>query len=71
MPEGRPVSITWGGGAVERLRQATGPERIAGRWWEGHGKTRDYFEVETQDARRLWIFRVLETGRWFVHGEYE
>jgi protein ImuB len=68
--DGRPVSFTWRG-QVQRIIHSTGPERIAGQWWRGHHKTRDYFDIEDPDGRRLWIFRVMETGRWFVHGEFE
>jgi protein ImuB len=70
--EGFPVSFTSGDGTVRRLAHAIGPERIAGQWWHGHDKTRDYFEVEdAQTGERFWVFRVLETRRWFLHGEFE
>jgi protein ImuB len=68
--DGRPVSFTWQG-SVHRLLHSTGPERIAGQWWQGHHKTRDYFDVEDSDGARFWIFRVMETGKWYVHGEFE
>jgi protein ImuB len=68
--DGKPVSFTWRG-QVSRIVHSTGPERIAGQWWQGHHKTRDYFDIEDPDGRRLWIFRVMETGRWYVHGEFE
>jgi protein ImuB len=68
--DGRPVSFSWHRN-VHRLPHSTGPERIAGEWWEGHHRTRDYFDVEDADGRRFWIFRVMETGHWFVHGEFE
>jgi protein ImuB len=68
--DGRPISVSWRG-QVHRLSHSIGPERIAGQWWEGHHRTRDYFDVEDEDGIRLWIFRVLETGKWYVHGEFE
>ena len=68
--DGRPVLFTHRGEA-HRLAHAVGPERIAGQWWQGHFKTRDYFDVEDEDGKRYWIFRVAETGRWFLHGEFE
>ena len=67
--DGRPVSFTRDGQS-HRVVHAIGPERIAGQWWEGHHRTRDYFTVEDESGRRLWIFRVRETGRWYVHGEF-
>lgn len=67
--DGRPVWIDF-----DRRGRAVvhcfGPARIAGEWWHGHLKTRDYFEIEDEQARRLWVFRVPETGRWFVHGRF-
>jgi protein ImuB len=58
-------------GTVHDLKYAVGPERIAGRWWDGRPKTRDYFDVENGDGKRFWIFRVMETGRWYLHGFFE
>jgi protein ImuB len=68
--DGRPISFTLGR-QVHRLVHAIGPERIAGQWWEGYHKTRDYFVVENQEGRRFWIFRVMQTSRWYMHGEFE
>jgi protein ImuB len=68
--EGRPVSFSLGG-IVHRIVHAAGPERIAGIWWEGQDKERDYFDAEDQRGRRFWIFRVRQTGRWFLHGVFE
>ena len=67
---GRPVSMTLDD-SVHRFDHIIGPERIAGIWWEGHNKTRDYFEVEESAGKRFWIFRVLQTARWFLHGRFE
>jgi protein ImuB len=68
--EGFPISFTWKH-QHHPLLHTIGPERIAGQWWEGRHKTRDYFDVEAELGRRFWIFRVLETGKWFVQGEFE
>jgi protein ImuB len=68
--EGAPVSFTHRG-AVHRLTVALGPERIAGQWWHGHDKTRDYYDVEDTTGKRFWIFRVGETWKWYLHGEFE
>jgi protein ImuB len=35
---------------------------------EPAGETRDYFKVQDEHGRWLWIYRVLEQGCWFVHG---
>jgi len=68
--DGRPISFTLGR-QVHRLVHAIGPERIGGQWWEGHHKTRDYFVVEDEEGRRFWIFRVMQSSRWYLHGEFE
>jgi nucleotidyltransferase/DNA polymerase involved in DNA repair len=67
--EGRPVSFNLSG-RVRHVVHAVGPERIAGLWWEHHYKTRDYFAVEDDSARRWWLFRVRDSHRWFLHGEF-
>ena len=56
---------------MHRLTHAVGPERIAGQWWDGHDKTRDYFDVEDESGQRWWLFRVLETFKWYLHGNFE
>jgi len=65
--EGRPISFMHEG-VVHPVAHAVGPERIAGRWWAGHNKTRDYFDTQDSQGRRFWIFRVVQTGRWYVQG---
>jgi len=67
---GLPFSFTCDG-TVHRIMHAIGPERIAGVWWEGRDKTRDYFDAQDHNGRRFWIFRVAQTGRWFMHGLFE
>jgi protein ImuB len=56
---------------MTRIVRAAGPERIAGLWWEGHHRTRDYFHVEDETGRQFWLFRVRENNRWFLHGTFE
>lgn len=57
-------------GEVHTVRHAIGPERIAGQWWEGHDRTRDYFDVTDTTGRRYWMFKVQESGKWYLHGTY-
>lgn len=68
--EGQPISFT-DCGAVHRLAHARGPERITGPWWKGRWKTRDYFDVLDEAGNRYWIFRVAQSGAWFLHGIFE
>lgn len=82
---GSPRQFTWNG-RVHRLTVIVGPERIAGEWWRGHHRTRDYYEVEDASGLRFWLFRVIrrvtiptQDGskrrqahvRWFLHGLFE
>src|SRR6185503_17492223 len=62
--DGAPISFTLND-QTHPILHAVGPERIADVWWNGHHKTRDYFDVEDQDGRRWWVFRVFQTSRWF------
>jgi protein ImuB len=68
--DGEPISFT-DYGEVHRLDHIRGPERITGQWWNGRWKTRDYFDVLDAAGDRYWIFRVAQTGRWFLHGIFE
>lgn len=68
--EGAPLAFVLDGQPC-RVIHAIGPERIAGAWWEGHDKTRDYFDIEDDASRRLWAFRVVQTGKWYLHGAFE
>ncbi|HEX4053751.1 MAG TPA: DNA polymerase Y family protein [Tepidisphaeraceae bacterium] len=68
--DGQPVSFT-DRGEVHRLVHVLGPERITGQWWNGRWKTRDYFDVFDAIGNRYWLFRVAETGTWFLHGLFE
>ena len=80
--EGRPAQFTHGG-KIHRLVDVVGPERIAGEWWRGHHKTRDYYDVRDSRGRRFWLFRVVApiaraaldgqrrlSTRWFLHGAF-
>ena len=67
-PDGPPSWFRWRG-LEQRITASAGPERLAAEWWRGPSPaTRDYFKIQIEHARWLWIYRVLESGRWFVHG---
>lgn len=54
--------------------RATGPERIAPEWWledeNWCSGLRDYWRLETQEGRRLWLFYTPQNPGWFVQGEF-
>ncbi len=72
VPEGPPRRFRWRA-QVHRVAHAEGPERIAPEWWREAGPERDYYVVECEAGRRLWLYRsgVHAPDRpaaWFVHG---
>lgn len=76
IPEGPPGAFIWRRQTLRVARHA-GPERIAPEWWRDRPDTRlrDYFRIEDEIGRRLWIYRegLAHDGRggaprWFLHG---
>lgn len=75
VPEGPPLRFRWRG-VLHGVARAQGPERIAAEWWRSGASapSRDYYLVEDESGRRLWLYREglyareTTTPRWFVHG---
>ena len=76
VPEGPPVQFRWRR-VPHRITRFVGPERIAPEWWNDRPGTRlrDYYRIEDDSSRRLWIYRDglygddrPEPPCWFVHG---
>ena len=64
-PDGPVLSFRWQG--RERTVTVTiGPERIGPEWWRGDRAGRDYFKVQDEMGRWLWVYR--ERAGWFVQG---
>lgn len=66
--DGLPSLIRWDAFAFA-IVASWGPERIESGWWQGRMVRRDYYQIETNEGRRFWIFRRLQDQRWFLHGE--
>ncbi len=68
-----PRGFRWRRMALTTAR-ATGPERIAPEWWLGDADwrdgLRDYWQIDTTQGRRLWLFFTPETPAWFATGEF-
>lgn len=62
-----PRAFRWRG-RVHRVAAAHGPDRRLGAWWQGEHAARDYWAIEDEGGRRLWLCRDLASGRWCVHG---
>jgi protein ImuB len=69
VPDGPPVWLDWHG-LTGNVIAGVGPERIVFPWWRKQAGMRDYFEVEDEHGRRLWVFRDGRSGDWFVHGQW-
>jgi protein ImuB len=73
VPDGPPRRFCWRGVTYD-IKGAQGPERIGAEWWREQKPTRDYYLVEDESGRRLWIYREGLYGRetatpqWFVQG---
>lgn len=52
------------------LHLELGPERIESGWWDGVDVTRDYYRALEPGGARLWVFRDLKSGRWYLHGVF-
>lgn len=67
--DGAPVAFTWRR-VAHRVVNVQGPERIEAEWWHQSGAPRDYFRVEDERGRRLWLYRqdTAQGPRWHLHG---
>lgn len=71
-----PVEFVWRRKTHHRGK-AVGPERIAPEWWLDdpvwRSGPRDYWQVETDEGVRLWIYEVkngMSTAGWFAQGMF-
>jgi protein ImuB len=46
----------------------SGPERIESGWWDRADAARDYYVARAEDGARLWVFRDLADGAWYLQG---
>ena len=78
IPDGNavpPDRFQWRGMRLKVLH-ANGPERIAPEWWwddpNWRSGPRDYWQVQTVEGRRLWLFKTHEQSAscWFAQGEF-
>lgn len=68
-PDGPVCHVRWNGDD-HTILTSIGPERIGPEWWKGREPTRDYYRVQSEEGRWLWLFREADSARWFVHGEW-
>ncbi len=53
-----------------KVKRRWGPERIETAWWRGPTVRRDYWRIETEEGRWVWVYRDLQERGWFLHGEF-
>lgn len=74
-PTRPPRRFLLGGRALESCH-VRGPERIAPEWWwddpDWRSGPRDYWQVETRQGPRLWLFHTpaARTPGWYAEGEF-
>jgi protein ImuB len=71
--KGRPAHVAidrrgMPGGAV---RQAAGPWRSSGHWWDGQHWNRDEWDVAFEDGTVSRMFQEREGSGWFLEGIYD
>jgi protein ImuB len=71
--KGRPARV-----AIDRrgmpggvVRQAAGPWRSSGNWWDGQRWNRDEWDVAFEDGAVCRIFQEREESGWFLEGVYD
>lgn len=78
VPDSPPSRVRWRG-QDHTVVVGHGPERISPEWWSqpqrrtagAHAaSTRDYYRVCDESGTWLWVYREVETTRWFVHGTW-
>lgn len=58
-------TLSWRG----KLQLLSGPERIEGYWW-AKPTARDYYIAVREDGLRVWVYKDLAEGGWFVQGVF-
>ena len=72
LPDRPPSFIHWKDRKLKIL-SGIGPERIAPEWWQENiskqqFSERDYFKIQDEFGRWLWVYRDQNTLEWFLHG---
>ena len=57
------------GGCTHKVVASHGPTRLDSEWWKHDSAQRDYYEVETDDGGRYWVYKA--DGQYFLHGIFD
>ena len=58
-------------GQVWEVEGWSAAERLQTGWWTDRPCQRDYHVVLVRGGSRLWLYRDLQTGRWYLHGVFD
>ena len=71
LPEPKPLNVVNNApvlnGAMQMIR---GPERIDFGWWDNNTSARDYFVCRQSCGSLYWVFKHMQSGKWFLHGVF-
>ena len=71
LPDKPPVKITWRKRAY-RIVNSFGPEKISSEWWsnplEQPQEDREYFTLQEENGRWLWVYRCQRSHEWYLQG---
>jgi len=70
LPDSPPIKIIWKGENLKVLK-GFGPERITTPWFQCEPQeliSRDYYKIEDEKGRWLWIYRNTLSLKWFLQG---
>ena len=72
LPDHPPAAIRWNLES-HRVINSLAAAKISSEWWHHDlnvcaNSTRDYFAIQDDRGRWLWIYRDTVTQQWFVHG---
>lgn len=70
-PQGAGLRAIHHRGCQHRVVASHGPRRLDGEWWTSEPLGRDYYEVETDDGGRFWVYREARDGRYYLHGVFD
>jgi protein ImuB len=48
-----------------------GPTKVDSEWWSESPVERDYYEVQTEDGGRYWVFKKRTDGKYYLHGIFD
>lgn len=69
-PQPRDLAAIDVDGARAAVVETRGPTRVDTEWWTSEPVARDYYEVETEDGGRYWVYRD-PSGGYYLHGIFD